>query len=237
MFYTHSSLLERAGKLNRNHKTLTALPIVLAAGGDITAYLPTNVMSITDGQWILDMKVFRDSMRPAVSTGLSVTRVGGLGLSKRQKVLAQQITLALNAYVVAAEFSHFGAELTYQSMQDLAKGKRLYELFNQAPDETYTVNAQVLMIDIALNLAEGEMLDVHSMKAHAEEVGAKMATDADFDKCRDELKPLCVKAQKGSHTELKPAAATPEQPAAQAEVHEEPKPAQESKKGHEEAER
>jgi F-type H+-transporting ATPase subunit alpha len=187
MFFAHSSLLERAGKLNRNHKTLTALPIVLASGGDITAYLPTNIMSITDGQWILDMKVFRDTMRPAVSTGLSVTRVGGLGLNARQKQLASQITLALNAFVQAQEFSHFGSELGSEARINLERGKRLYELFNQTPNETYTINAQMLMLDIILNLKEGQVLDIKTLKSKVEAIAGKLTDDKDFEKVRDEL--------------------------------------------------
>ena len=187
MFFAHSSLLERAGKLNRNHKTLTALPIVLASGGDITAYLPTNIMSITDGQWILDMKVFRDIMRPAINTGLSVTRVGGLGLNARQIQIAAQMTRALGAFVQAQEFSHFGSELGSEAKINLERGKRLYELFNQAPDETYTINAQTLMLDIVLNLKEGQVLDIKTLKSKAETIAAKITSDKDFELVRDEL--------------------------------------------------
>jgi F-type H+-transporting ATPase subunit alpha len=187
MFFAHSSLLERAGKLNRNHKTLTALPLTLASGGDITAYLPTNIMSITDGQWVLDMKVFRDTMRPAVSTGLSVTRVGGLGLNDQQKRLAAQTTMALNAFAQAQEFSHFGSELGTEAKTDLERGKRLYELFSQTPDETYTINAQILMLDIVLNLKVGQVLDIKTLKSKAETVASKMTDDKDFDHLRDEL--------------------------------------------------
>lgn len=224
MFYAHSSLLERAGKLNRNHKTLTALPLVLAAGGDITAYLPTNVMSITDGQWILDMKIFRDTMRPAVSTGLSVTRVGGLGLNKRQKELAAQTLLALNAFTQAQEFSHFGAELGTQAQADLAKGKRLYELFNQAPNETYSINAQVLMLDIVLNLKETQVLDMGSLKANAEAMAAKLTDDKDFEQIRDDLLALCVKEQKAAPKEKEEKPAPADGQPASVEVKEAPEP-------------
>ncbi|HSX15491.1 MAG TPA: sodium-transporting two-sector ATPase, partial [Candidatus Saccharimonadales bacterium] len=112
MFYTHSSLVERAGRLDRNGAAQTILPIIYAPAGDITAYLPTNVMSMTDGQWILDMNVFKDTMRPAVSTGLSVTRVGGVGQNKRQKGLAAALNKTLAGYRVAEEYAHFGTELS-----------------------------------------------------------------------------------------------------------------------------
>jgi F-type H+-transporting ATPase subunit alpha len=197
MFFMHSSLLERAGKLNRNHKTLTSLPLVLANGGDITAYLPTNIMSITDGQWVLDMKVFRDTMRPAVNTGLSVTRVGGLGLNQKQKELASQIRSSINAFQQAQEFAHFGSELAVTAQRDLEKGKRLYEIFNQKPDETYSAAEQVLMLDIALNLKEGEVLDVAALKKNVRTHAPNYKTDEDFEKVRDALlKPSLMELKK-----------------------------------------
>lgn len=187
MFYAHSSLMERAGKLAANHKTLTALPVVLAADGDITGYLPTNIMSITDGQWILDMKIFRETLRPAVSTGLSVTRVGGLGQNKRQKELARQARVALNAYTQAQEFAHFGSELALEAQKDLKRGKRIIELFNQTPDEVYDINSQMLMLDIVLNLKDEQILDVKTLKAKVREFTARVAEDKDFERVRDEL--------------------------------------------------
>ncbi len=189
MFYVHSSLLERAGKLASNHKTLTTLPMVFAAGGDITSYLPTNIMSITDGQWILDMKTFRDTMRPAVSVGLSVSRVGGRGQSSRQKQLGSQAFKTLTAHAQAQEFARFGSELAPEAQQSLKRGALLYQLLNQIPGERYTLKAQTLMLDIALNLEDNQALNLEGIKKAANEYGKKLNDDdKDFEKLRDELK-------------------------------------------------
>ncbi len=191
MFYVHSSLLERAGKLARNRKTLTTVPIVYAASGDISAYLPTNIMSITDGQWILDMDIFRDTMRPAVSVGLSVSRVGGRGQLMRQKLLAGQTFKALTAYAQAQEFARFGSELAVAAKADLARGERLYKLMNQIPGERYTLVAQTLMLDIAINLADNESLDIASLKKQANDAAKNVEDpndDKSFNKVRDNLK-------------------------------------------------
>lgn len=188
MFYVHSSLLERAGKLNRNHKTLTAIPLVFAASGDITAFLPTNIMSITDGQWILDMNIFRDTMRPAISVGLSVSRVGGRGQDMRQKLLGGQMFKALTTYAQAQEFAHFGSELAVSARQDLARGELLYKMMNQLPGERYTTRAQTLMLDILLNIQEGEAISIEALKKNVVEAAAQYKEDKDFEPTRDALK-------------------------------------------------
>lgn len=191
MFYVHSSLLERAGKLNRNHKTLTSIPMVFAASGDITAYLPTNIMSITDGQWILDMKIFRDTMRPAVNAGLSVSRVGGRGQTKRQKKQAGQTFKALTAYAQAQEFARFGSELAVAAQRDLAVGELLYKILNQIPGETYNFAEQTLMLDICLNFEAGEQVNVEALKKNVKELSRQL-TDIDddnqFNSVRDMVK-------------------------------------------------
>lgn len=188
MFFVHSSLLERAGKLAANHKTLTALPMVFAPSGDIAAYLPTNVMSITDGQWILDMKVFRDTMRPAVSVGLSVSRVGGRGQDDRQKRLGGQVMKALSQYAQAQEFSRFGSELALDAKGSLSRGNMLYKLLNQVPGEVYSLRAQTLMLDIILGLDNEQSVKLEELKKAVKTYAEQIKKPEDFEKVRDELK-------------------------------------------------
>lgn len=187
MFFAHSSLLERAGRLASNGKTFTCFPVVHVPGGDITSYLPTNIMSITDGQFIMDMDMFHDGVRPSVSTGMSVSRVGGMGHNNRQKSIAQRIFKQMASYKQAAEFSHFGSELALEARRDLETGKRILEAFTQAPSETYSLLAQQLIFETILSLEEGSIVDIPKLKKLAVEYQDKIKTDADFDKVQSEL--------------------------------------------------
>lgn len=191
MFYAHSSLLERAGRLSTNDKHLTSIPVVLAAGGDITAYLPTNIMSITDGQWILDMDIFRSGIRPAMNIGLSVTRVGGVGHNKRQKALAAQTLKLVADYHEAEEFAHFGSELALESRKTLEKGKKLFAVLNQGINETFSLYSQQLMMDIVLNSDDSVLVDVDALKLNVSEHAAKIKKDEQFDGVRDKLRAVC----------------------------------------------
>lgn len=194
MFYAHSSLLERAGRLASNGAHLTSIPLVNAAGGDITAYLPTNIMSITDGQWILDMDIFRNGIRPAVNMGLSVTRVGGVGHTKRQQKLASQTLRILAAYRQAEEFSHFGSELALEAKKALEIGKKLFVVLSQTPTDVYSFMAQQLMLDLVLNSELEEQLDVVKLQANSNEVAAKVTdeTEDSYENAKAELKKLCT---------------------------------------------
>lgn len=205
MFYTHSSLLERGGKTESNHASQTLIPIVYAPGGDITAYLPTNIMSITDGQWILDGKIFKDTMRPAVSTALSVTRVGGVGQNKRQKGLADKLNLTLAGYRTAEEYAHFGTELSPQAQADYDKGKVLFTLMNQAIGETYSFAEQQFLMSIVLGSAPEEIINVDKLKEKVHDYAAKLSEDKDMNGNYDELE-AALKAEVITIDEVKKAA-------------------------------
>lgn len=187
MFYSHSSLLERAGKLASNGKTLTALPVVITPGDDITAYLPTSIMSITDGQIIFDLATFRQNIRPAVNTGLSVSRVGGRAQTSSQKLLSGILMQRLAAYRQAQEFAHFGSDMSDESRQTLELGRQLHEALRQAPNELCSIVEQELMLRTIV-IGEGRRsLNVLSLKQQARELAPTIQNEEDMDRTSKEL--------------------------------------------------
>ena len=145
-------------------------------------------MSITDGQWILDMNIFRSGIRPAVNTGLSVTRVGGVGHNKTQKDIAARTLKLLAEYRQAEEYSRFGSEMTPESKTVLEKGKNIFSLLTQSPSEIYGVVQQQLLLDVVLSQQTGEKIDVITLKSLANEYAAKVKDEDDFEKTSKELK-------------------------------------------------
>ena len=187
MFYAHSSLLERAGKLISNGKTLTSLPIVLTPNDDITAYLSTSIMSITDGQIILDLSVFRSGIRPAVNAGLSVSRVGGNAQTVRQKRLSSTLFKTLARYKQAEEFSHFGSSLSKDAQTDLTLGQQIYAVLQQTASERHSLVEQQLMLETVLLGAGDASLDVPKMKEAAKKIAPKVKKEEDLDIVEKEL--------------------------------------------------
>lgn len=145
VFYLHSRLLERAGKFLKGG-SITALPLVEIQSDDITAYIPTNLISITDGQVFLDSKLFNSGIRPAVNVELSVSRVGGAAQTKAMKRVTTALRLELTQYHDLLSFSQFGTELDPLSQKRLARGARIVELLQQKRHITYSFVDQVLML-------------------------------------------------------------------------------------------
>merc|ERR1712113_818892 len=139
VFYLHSRLLERAAKMHRNTGggSLTALPVIETQAGDVSAYIPTNVISITDGQIFLESELFYQGQRPAISVGLSVSRVGSAAQYKATKSVAGTMKLELAQYREVAAFAKFGSDLDAATQQQLNRGVRLYELLKQGQYEPY----------------------------------------------------------------------------------------------------
>jgi F-type H+-transporting ATPase subunit alpha len=187
IFYTHSSLLERAGRLLANDKTLTSLPVVLTPNDDITAYLSTNIMSITDGQIIFDLGYFRRGVRPAVNAGLSVSRVGGQAQSKRQKRLSTALFKALAKYHQAEEFSHFSSQLSKETRTDLARGKHLYAALQQPPEQLLSLMQQQLMLEVIMKPEDDRAIDVQKLKTAVLSFSEPLADDAAYDTKETEL--------------------------------------------------
>jgi len=148
VFYLHSRLLERAAKMNDEHGagSLTALPIIETQAGDVSAYIPTNVISITDGQIFLETELFYQGIRPAINVGLSVSRVGSAAQIKAMKQVAGRIKLELAQYREMAAFSQFASDLDAATQRLLARGSRLTELLKQPQFAPVSVEEQVVAI-------------------------------------------------------------------------------------------
>ena len=151
VFYLHSRLLERAAKLNPDlgGGSITALPIIETQGGDISAYIPTNVISITDGQIYLESELFFSGQRPAINVGLSVSRVGGAAQTKATKKVAGPLRIHLAQAREMASFAQFGSDLDENTQKQLKSGQVMNEILKQAPHEFFTMAEQVVMIHIA----------------------------------------------------------------------------------------
>ncbi len=148
VFYLHSRLLERASKLNdaKGGGSLTALPMIETQAGDVSAYIPTNVISITDGQIYLEADLFNSDIRPAINVGLSVSRVGGSAQIRAMRQVAGSLRLDLAQYRELAAFAQFGSELDKSSQSQLNRGKRLVEILKQGQYQPLPVEKQVLII-------------------------------------------------------------------------------------------
>jgi F-type H+-transporting ATPase subunit alpha len=153
VFYLHSRLLERACKLSQKNGggSLTALPIIETQAGDISAYIPTNVISITDGQIFLENNLFFSGQRPAINSGLSVSRVGGNAQIKAMRQVAGRVRLDLAQYRDLASFAQFSSELDSHSQAQLARGARIMELLKQDQYQPLSVEVQIAIIFAGVN--------------------------------------------------------------------------------------
>lgn len=164
VFYLHSRLLERAAKLSDDlgGGSMTALPVIETQAGDVAAYIPTNVISITDGQIYLQPELFYAGIRPAVDPGISVSRVGGSAQIKSMKKIAGTLKLAYSQYRELAAFSQFGSDLDEDTKRRLAQGQRIVEVLKQDEHNPITVENQVIIIYAVINnlLADIELEDI-----------------------------------------------------------------------------
>ncbi len=168
VFYLHSRLLERAARLNDSlgGGSLTALPIIETQAGDVSAYIPTNVISITDGQIYLETEMFNAGFRPAVNAGLSVSRVGGSAQIKAMKKIAGPIRIELAQYRELAAFAQFGSDLDADTKEKLAQGERIKEILKQPQYKPLPVEYQVIIIYAATKkyLLDIEVADIQSFE-------------------------------------------------------------------------
>jgi F-type H+-transporting ATPase subunit alpha len=177
VFYLHSRLLERAARLNSEAGggSMTALPIIETQAGDISAYIPTNVISITDGQIFLETNLFNSGMRPAINVGLSVSRVGGSAQVGAMKQVAGKLRMELAQYRELAAFSQFGSDLDSATLAALQKGARMTELLKQGQYSPMEVADQVISI-FAVNEGYADDVEVKDIRRYEEELIAYIRT-------------------------------------------------------------
>src|ERR1700674_4925822 len=180
VFYLHSRLLERAAKLGDAHGagSLTALPIIETQAGDVSAYIPTNVISITDGQIFLETDLFNSGVRPAINVGISVSRVGGSAQIKAMKQVAGSLKLELAQYPELAAFAQFGSDLDKATQDTLARGERMVEVLKQGQYQPMPVEKQVIQIYVATTQDENRINWIRNVPV--EQVGRYMKELMEF---------------------------------------------------------
>ncbi len=209
VFYIHSRLLERAAKLSPElgSGSLTALPIIETLAGDITAYIPTNVISITDGQIFLQSDLFLSGQRPAVNAGISVSRVGGNAQIKAMKQVSGTLRLELAQYRELEAFAQFGSDLDNDSSRRLEKGKRLVEVLKQSQYSPMDVGKQVIILYAAVNdfLSDIKVTDIRKFEqglleyidTHHREVEKSIITEKTLtDEIKKQLEVVIVEFKK-----------------------------------------
>lgn len=188
VFYLHSRLLERAAKLSPElgGGSITALPIIETQAGDVSAYIPTNVISITDGQIFLETQLFNSGFRPAINAGISVSRVGGAAQIKAMKQVASKVKLELAQYNELLTFAQFGSDLDKATKAQLDRGNRIMEILKQAQYHPYPVEEQVVSF---FGVTNGylDSIPVEKVKVFEEELLGKLRASSNIlDNIREE---------------------------------------------------
>lgn len=193
VFYLHSRLLERSAKLNKDYGggSITALPIIETQAGDVSAYIPTNVISITDGQIYLENDLFYKGIRPALNIGISVSRVGGDAQIKAMKKVAGKLKLDLAQFRELESFAQFGSDLDEKTKQQIERGRRLTELLKQPQYQPMMVEEQVVVLFAAVNglldkipvekIKDAQNKILTAVKASGKEILEKISASGDFD--------------------------------------------------------
>jgi len=187
VFYLHSRLLERAAKLNDElgGGSITAFPIIETQAGDVSAYIPTNVISITDGQIFLETDLFNSGIRPAINVGLSVSRVGGAAQIKATKQVAGTLRLDLASFRELQAFAQFASDLDEHSRKQLERGQRMVEVLKQGPYAPVAIERQVTIIFAGAN---GYLDDIEVSKVTAFEAGLMSFVDSKYPKIFENIK-------------------------------------------------